>query len=457
MKTLLAILSIILIGVSVSADQIELSGDWKFQIDMTNSGLDNGWEKADFDDSSWKTIKVPATWESQGITEVNPEWEQSDDLKQPYTGYAWYRRTVQVPSDWQGKFDVFLNLGPIDDNDWTYLNGKLIGSTTERNITVSGMPRSYKVPDGLINYGGGNVIAVRVLDFRGLGGITQGPVNLSNEPISRAGSAPDKVRTGGSITVEKGETVGDAVAVLGSVIIKGHVTGDAVAVMGNVRVQPGAVIDGDAVAVGGTVTKDQGAIVRGSTSSIGFRPAGFLLPRIYGHVIPGIYGAWVSRIVAFLAAVLFALVAAVIVALFPSRMEMIAMASIQRPGMSALYGLLGVLLIVPIAVLLVLTCIGIPLIAVEFVAIFALWLVGKAGICLVLGRKSADAINHPVASGVWAAVIGALLIAFIEIIPFAGTVAVLVLDLIGFGAVLVTRFGSRSDWMPENNGVTPSA
>ena len=450
MKLALAILAIILISGSLSAEQIDLAGEWKFHTDPTNVGFEKGWGSAEFDDSSWRNITVPGTWESQGITQANPEWKQSDDLKQPYTGYAWYRRAVQIPADWQGRY-IELEPGQIDDMDWTYFNGKLIGETTGRGEWVSSIHRRYKVPVETVKFGGTNVIAVRVLDFRGLGGIVEGPVSIGESDPGTPGRPSDKVRTGGSITVEKGETVGDAVAVFGNVTVKGHVTGDAVAVMGNVRVQPGAVIDGDAVAVGGTVIKDQGAIVRGSTSSIGFSPGGFVLPGIYGHVIPGIYGAWVSRIVTFLAAVLFALVAAVIVALFPSRMEMIAMASIQRPGMSALYGLLGVLLIVPIAVLLVLTCIGIPLIAVEFVAIFALWLVGKAGICLVLGRKSGEAINHPVASGVWAAVIGALLIAFIEIIPFAGTVAVLVLDLIGFGAVLVTRFGSRSDWMPADN------
>ena len=117
--------------------------------------------------------------------------------------------------------------------------------------------------------------------------------------------------------------------------------------------------------------------------------------------------------------------------------------------MSALYGLGGILLILPVAVLLVLTCIGIPLIAVEFLGVFVLWLVGKSGVCLVLGRKSAEAINHPIASAVLAAVIGAAIIAFIELIPFVGYVVVLVLDTIGFGAVLMTRFGSKLDWMPE--------
>ena len=105
-----------------------------------------------FDDSDWQTAKLPE------ITEKHTSSE--------FDGYVWYRKTFildNAPNN-PAFFGVALTLGPIDDQDWTYVNGVPVGSTNAWDA-----PRSYEV-DPRILHDGTNTIAVKVLDWGGHGG-----------------------------------------------------------------------------------------------------------------------------------------------------------------------------------------------------------------------------------------------------------------------------------------------
>lgn len=106
-----------------------------------------------FDDSKWKTITQPQAdgWE------VIPGFEGID-------GAVWLRTAVDVPAEMIGQ-PMVLNLGRVRDIDFTYVNGKIIGSA---NSTKS---RVYNIPQGLLHTGK-NVIAVQVINFYGKGGLT---------------------------------------------------------------------------------------------------------------------------------------------------------------------------------------------------------------------------------------------------------------------------------------------
>ncbi len=77
------------------------------------------WETAGFDDSKWRDINVPGTWQSQfaDLAKVNDVFL--------------YRTTIDVPAE-MARRDVVLLLGSVDDEDWTYVNGRLVGSITEK-------------------------------------------------------------------------------------------------------------------------------------------------------------------------------------------------------------------------------------------------------------------------------------------------------------------------------------
>jgi sialate O-acetylesterase len=147
---------------------INFNENWKFKL---HDNLE--YKNIDYKNDDWKDIKVPQIWESQGY------WN--------YDGFAWYRNNFEIESDFKLK-DIYLVLGKIDDYDEVYVNGKKIGDhwpmTFGRYFFRSSTPynelRGYKIPNGLLKKGK-NVIAVRVFDSGGLGGIYEGPVGIMSE------------------------------------------------------------------------------------------------------------------------------------------------------------------------------------------------------------------------------------------------------------------------------------
>ncbi len=137
--------------------------DWWTKNDP---GTAANWQNSDFDATAWKTMTLPTTWEIAGLPD--------------FDGVAWFRKEITIPDAWAGK-DLMLHLGAIDDNDTTFFNGVALGST-EGWQTL----RNYKIPGNLVK-AGRNVIAVRVLDTAGGGGIYG---NAADMKIEAAGADP---------------------------------------------------------------------------------------------------------------------------------------------------------------------------------------------------------------------------------------------------------------------------
>ena len=85
---------------------------------------------------------------------------------------------------------MVILMGKIDDIDQVYINGTFIGSTgtfpTKSNPDVYTSAeynafRGYYLPVGFLKKGQKYVIAVRVLDTGGTGGIYEGPVGIMSQ------------------------------------------------------------------------------------------------------------------------------------------------------------------------------------------------------------------------------------------------------------------------------------
>ena len=139
--------------------------------DPGNKGEAQGWHKIGFNDRSWYPLGVGGNFQSFG--------SYFDG-----NGVLWYRLRFKVPAEWKGK-KLRLDLGVVDDMDTTYLNGHKIGETNDKTHPKSHwwLFRKYPVPPEILNYGGENVLAVRVLDNWSYGGITGIPV-LAPEDIT---------------------------------------------------------------------------------------------------------------------------------------------------------------------------------------------------------------------------------------------------------------------------------
>jgi hypothetical protein len=154
---------------------INLAGDWKFRIDINDKGLEEGWQKEEWT-KEYKTMGVPGSWELQGENTPNP----NVDGKQPYDGYAWYQKTFVIPSSAKS-ITLYSEMGAVDDLDWTYFNGELIGKTGKETPNYWDAKRYYKIPGDLIKYDSPNTITVRVFDSYQAGGIMKEPVQVSCE------------------------------------------------------------------------------------------------------------------------------------------------------------------------------------------------------------------------------------------------------------------------------------
>ena len=142
---------------------------WRFRIDPTATGEKQGWHQAGLDDSGWAQIATYQSWEYQGYGGEHP---QAKSPQNGYDGLAWYRcRFTVEPRRAQSR--VWLQLGPVSDDCWVYLNGQEVGShdspeqTTAEHLTQA---RRYDVTAQL-SRDQANCLVVKVLDRGGWGGM----------------------------------------------------------------------------------------------------------------------------------------------------------------------------------------------------------------------------------------------------------------------------------------------
>ena len=161
-KKLISLILLLAVLCRVAQAQLVVVEDAKFC-----KGDDPAFSAFSFDDSGWQTLSLSTDWNQQGVY-------HSD-------AYAWYRLHAVIPSSLKkGVTPQFvLDLGPIDDNDETWLNGRLVGRTEGWQ-----KERRYLVDPSLVRWDKENVIAVRVYNGADPGGFYDGPVNIGKPVLS---------------------------------------------------------------------------------------------------------------------------------------------------------------------------------------------------------------------------------------------------------------------------------
>jgi dienelactone hydrolase len=134
----------------------------------------------------WTRLRVPGFWE-----------RQFGGTLDGYDGFAWYRCFVRIPQDWANT-PLTLELGRIDDCDETFVNGTRVGASgsIQPFRTASSEERRYPLPAGAVRPGSWNLIAVRVWDNGGAGGIGAGRQQISNGATTLSLQGQWEFRTG---------------------------------------------------------------------------------------------------------------------------------------------------------------------------------------------------------------------------------------------------------------------
>ncbi len=159
-----------------------LPGPWKFRFDPEGVGEERGWFAEDFDAGDWQETEVSGPWEELPVGEQWREEHGGD-----FNGLAWYRTVFTVPEDADR---VRLIFGAVDEACTVWLNGE---NVLERPYPYQGdrdsWQKAFEVDvSEVARIGGENVLAVRVEDNSGAGGIWR-PVWLATSAAQAEGGA----------------------------------------------------------------------------------------------------------------------------------------------------------------------------------------------------------------------------------------------------------------------------
>lgn len=323
----------------------------------------------------------------------------------------------------------------------------------------------------------------------------------------RKSHSDSKVVVGERVVVERDESYGEVIVFGNNLEIYGEVRGDAVAIGGSVRVDGGEVT-GSVSAIGGSIELENGAKVMGEAVSVGGSVDLGDDVEVRGDVVevpfvPSLhFGSWGSgwdrgrwdgdadffdfspfRLVTraawkFFGLVLLALMACLVMLLARGPLERVERRVVAEPWKSGLVGLVAQVLFVPFLVLVVvvlaISIIGIPLLLLVPFAILALVVVaflGYSAVAFQVGKFFESRVGWRLDSPYLILIVGVVLIEifcligdlldfgwvwfFAAMFTVFGVLIEYVVWTIGFGAALLTRFGTSDGWGAASRGDLP--
>lgn len=142
---------------ALGASKTFLDGIWKLRKDPKDRGLEEGWMKPGLEDQGWLRSRTGVHWEKAGLPH--------------YDGIAWYRKTFVPPPWWRKGTPLHLVFEGVDDSYILFLNGRRVAAfgDPETGETVWLVRTSAEISPFL--HEGANILALRVVDHGGAGGL----------------------------------------------------------------------------------------------------------------------------------------------------------------------------------------------------------------------------------------------------------------------------------------------
>jgi hypothetical protein len=261
-----------------------------------------------------------------------------------------------------------------------------------------------------------------------------------------ASAAEDKsiIKIGNDVTVEQGTKVRNVVALGGQITVSGTVEKSVWAVGGSVVLTKTAVVGGDVVALGGVIVMARDAVVGGGSTEINSSNLYDILTTALSSDWEG--WSWVFAIVSLAIFLVILVLALLIVALLPKPVLIVSEAISENTFKVVLCGILGLVLIAPLAILLTISVVGIALIPLEVIVVVCSILLGFIAVGQRIGAAVLRIRKGPTPSLVRETFWGLIILWLIGWIPYIGWMVKAVAIVIGLGAALVTRFGTHQGW-----------
>lgn len=262
----------------------------------------------------------------------------------------------------------------------------------------------------------------------------------------------DRIVVKGPVRIAKGDTAGDVVVLDGPVTVAGRVRGDLVVVSGGLTIR--GRVDGDVFTVADRARLAPRARVGGDLGYANKRPVVPRRARVGGEVKrldPGKIGAPLGAGVAiglWIAVSVSTLVLGLLLLLLsPRAADATHEAARERLGASIGFGLLLFFGIPILALLALVTIVGVPLGVGLLLALLPLYAIGYTTSAWLLGRR----LLGPPRGRVLSFLAGLVILRLLALVPFLSSIVWFIATVLGLGALLVATRRARS------GGVAPRA
>lgn len=267
------------------------------------------------------------------------------------------------------------------------------------------------------------------------------------------GETQDKIFSlGGNVLIE-GKVLDDVMVVGGTITISGEAGQSVVGIGSRIIVKSTAVIGKDLAALGGTLEKEPGCTVGGDT--LYFQTAEIGDKLFKDGVLSGALSlSLIPVIVIFKLVIIFLwLMAAFLGAALLPKPLAFAAGEVRKSFWPAFgIGFLAIVVfsgLVLFSVLLSFILIGIPILLGLVAAGFIIKVFGRIVVFYFLGDSLLRALGSRKISALGAVLAGLALFSFVGFIPIVGFLFALVMNAVGWGIALRTKFGTRENWFQK--------
>lgn len=256
---------------------------------------------------------------------------------------------------------------------------------------------------------------------------------------------------GGNVLIEGKVT--NVIAFGGTITVRGEVN-DLFGIGSNLTLESTAVIKGDVFTIGGTIIKEPGSIVKGDT--IHFKTSEDI-SKFFKDAFRNIFSVSLIPFILLVKLITFFLwflLSLVIAAFFPRQ---ISFASTQiKKSFWPIFGLGFISIIVFVGVvvfstLLSFILIGIPLLFFFIILGVVIQIFGRVILFYFLGESFFKAFGKYKASPLVIVIIGLVMVTIIRFIPLIGFLFSFCLSIIGWGVIIMTKFGSTENWFKKRS------
>jgi hypothetical protein len=258
---------------------------------------------------------------------------------------------------------------------------------------------------------------------------------------------------GGHVLIE-GKVLNDVVVIGGSITISGQVGQSVVGIGSHILVKSTASVTKDLAALGGTLEKEPGCAIGGDTIYFQTRE---ISDRLFkeGHLFDGLFSLSIIPIIVvakLVLIVLWLIVALMGAALLPKPIAFAAGEIRKRFWPDLGIGVLAIVvftMLVFFAAMLSFILIGIPIALALAVGGFIVKVFGRLAVFYFLGESALRAFRSTNVTAMGAVLMGLLVFSLAGFVPVLGFLFTFVMNAVGWGVALRTKFGTRENWFEK--------